>query len=89
MIRFLVPALLLLSVPAFAQTQPPTVTEAQQVNNGIASTMQFLSALKNTIEQKDAYLDAYKAELAKVTKERDDVTKERDALKTAAEPHKP
>lgn len=87
MIRFLVPALLLLAVPASAQT--PTVTEAQQVNNGIASTMQFLSALKNTIEQKDAYIDAYKAELAKVTKERDDVTKERDALKAAAEPHKP
>jgi hypothetical protein len=76
--RFLVPVAILLATPAFAQTNPPTITEAQQVNNGIASTVQFLSALKNSMEQKDALIEAYKTEYAKVVKERDDAIKERD-----------
>ena len=90
--RFLVPVTaVLLGAPAFAQTTPPTITEAQQVNNGIASTVQFLSALKNSMEQKDALIEAYKTEYAKVVKERDDAIKERDALKPNAvgAPHTP
>jgi maltose-binding protein MalE len=79
--RFLVPALLF-AAPALAQTQqPPTITQMQQLNNGMASTMQFMGAVKSTIEQQSALIDAYKDELAKVTKERDDAIKERDALK--------
>jgi hypothetical protein len=89
--RLLVPVAILLATPAFAQTNPPTITEAQQVNNGIASTVQFLSALKNSMEQKDALIEAYKTEYAKVVKERDDAIKERDALKPNAvgAPHTP
>lgn len=77
--RFLVPALFL-ALPAFAQ-EPPTITQAQQLNNGMASTMQFLGAVKSTIEQQSMWIDTLKTELAKVTKERDEAVKERDALK--------
>lgn len=79
--RILVPVTaLLLATPALAQ-QPPTITQIQQLNNGIASTMQFMGAVKGTIEQQNTMIEAYQAELAKVTKERDDAIKERDALK--------
>lgn len=80
--RILVPVTaLLLATPALAQQQPPTITQIQQLNNGIASTMQFMGAVKGTIEQQNTMIEAYQAELAKVTKERDDAIKERDALK--------
>lgn len=86
--RFLVPvALISFAAAASAQQQPPTITQMQQLNNGMASTMQFLGALKGTIEQQSSTIDAYQAELARVTKERDEAVKERDALK-AKEPAK-
>lgn len=84
MIRILVPAFIALAVPAAAQTQqPPTITQMQQLNNGMASTMQFLGAVKSTIEQQSAMIQSFQEELAKVGKERDDAVKERDALKKA------
>ena len=86
MIRFMVPALLF-AVPAYAQQaqQPPTITQMQQLNNGIAATTQFLGALKSTVEQQSSMIEAYQTELAKVTKERDEAVKERDALKPRTE----
>lgn len=65
MIRILVPALLF-AIPAFAQTQPPVVSEAQMFNNGMAQTMQFLSAVKGTSDQKDAKLTLYEKAFSKI-----------------------
>lgn len=77
--RFLVPALFV-ALPAYAQ-QAPEITQMQQVNNGIASTTQFLGAMKSTIEVQSTMLSNLQTQLATVTKERDE-------LKAKAEPEK-
>lgn len=66
MIRILVPALLF-AIPAFAQTQPPVVSEAQMVNNGITQTVQFLSALKGSIDARDAKIAQYDKAFTKIS----------------------
>ena len=66
--RFLIPAILF-TFPAYAQTvsaQPPVVSETQMVNNGITQTMQFLSALKGSLDARDAKIALYDKAFAKI-----------------------